>query len=204
MQHLDRTNRNVLRGLQFVARSLEVWFMYVAVSFVYRIVLYLSAKDRRIPISLLLAYTEFMDLLFLKDLAMKARELAKKQRHAAMSTKAVYLVMFIFMLLVTALSILANLMGIATTTLAIPSLQFIDINRNDSLAFRKLLASTPPGWSMHWDVLTVSRLLKTTAAQPEYTSPAWIRWSSQLSLRSGRECATRTHLIYPLFPKRGY
>jgi hypothetical protein len=137
MQHLDRTNRNVLGGLQFVAKSLEVWFMYVAVSFVYRIVLYLSAKDRRIPISLLLAYTEFMDLLFLKDLAMKARELAKKQRHAAMSTKPAYPVMFIFMLLVTALSILANLMGIATATLAIPSLQFIDINRNDSLAFRE-------------------------------------------------------------------
>ncbi|KAL2786080.1 hypothetical protein BJX66DRAFT_342470 [Aspergillus keveii] len=142
--HLDRTNRNVLGGLQFVAKSLEVWFMYVAVSFVYRIVLYLSAKDRRIPISLLLAYTEFMDLLFLKDLAMKARELAKKQRHAAMSTKPAYPVMFIFMLLVTALSILANLMGIATATLAIPSLQFIDINGNDSLAFRELLAFTPP------------------------------------------------------------
>ncbi|KAL3484259.1 hypothetical protein BJX62DRAFT_244094 [Aspergillus germanicus] len=144
MQHLDRTNRNVLGGLQFVAKSLEVWLMYVAVSFVYRIVLYLSAKDRRIPISLLLAYTEFMDLLFLKDLAMKARELAKKQRHAAMSTKPAYPVMFIFMILVTALSILANLMGIATATLAIPALQFIDINRNDSLAFGELLDFTPP------------------------------------------------------------
>ncbi|KAL2850460.1 hypothetical protein BJX68DRAFT_266669 [Aspergillus pseudodeflectus] len=144
MQHLDRTNRNVLGGLQFVAKTLEVWFMYVAVSLVYRSVLFLSAKDRRLPISLLLAYTEFLDLLFLKDLAMKARKLAKNKRHAAGSTKPVYPAMVVFMLLVTALSTIANLMGIATATLAIPSLQFIDINRNDSLAFSGLLGSTPP------------------------------------------------------------
>ncbi|KAJ0417629.1 hypothetical protein BJY00DRAFT_303344 [Aspergillus carlsbadensis] len=144
IQRLDRTNRNVLGVLQFVAKALEVWFMYVAGSFVYRSVLFLSAKDRRLPISLLLVYAEFMDLLFLKDLALKARELARDRRHAAGPTKPVYPVLFLFILLVAALSVIANLMGVATATLAIPSLQFIDINKNDSLAFRELLAYAPP------------------------------------------------------------
>ncbi|CEL10401.1 hypothetical protein ASPCAL13521 [Aspergillus calidoustus] len=144
IQRLDRTNRNVLGALQFVAKALEVWFMYVAGSFVYRSVLFLSAKDRRLPISLLLVYAEFMDLLFLKDLAVKARELARDRRYAAGPTKPVYPVLFLFILLVAALSIIANLMGVATATLAIPSLQFVDINKNDSLAFRELLASAPP------------------------------------------------------------
>ncbi|KAL2812726.1 hypothetical protein BJX63DRAFT_432426 [Aspergillus granulosus] len=144
IQNLDRTNRNVLGALQFVAKALEVWFMYVAGSFVYRSVLYLSARDRRLPISLLLVYAQFMDLLFLKDLAIKARELAAERKHSAGPTKPLYPVLFIFMLLVAALSILANLMGVATATLAIPSLQFIDINQNNSLAFRGILASAPP------------------------------------------------------------
>ncbi|KAL2827498.1 hypothetical protein BJY01DRAFT_255661 [Aspergillus pseudoustus] len=145
MQSLDRTNRNVLGALQFVAKALEVWFMYVAGSFVYRSVLFLSAKDRRLPISLLLVYAEFMDLLFLKDLAMKARELAADRKHAAAGlTKPVYPVLFLFMILVAALSIVANLMGVATATLALPSLQFIDINMDQSLAFRGIAASAPP------------------------------------------------------------
>ncbi|KAL3456852.1 hypothetical protein BJX64DRAFT_293702 [Aspergillus heterothallicus] len=144
IQSLDRSNRNVLGALQFVAKALEVWFMYVAGSFVYRSVLCLSAKDRRLPISLLLVYAEFMDILFLKDLAIKARELAADRKHAAGPTKPVYPILFLFMILVAALCIIANLMGVATATLAIPSLQFIDINKNESLAFRGLLASRPP------------------------------------------------------------
>ncbi|KAL4733160.1 hypothetical protein BDV11DRAFT_214303 [Aspergillus similis] len=135
IDRLDGTNRNVLGALQFVAKGLEVWFMYVAASLIYRCALHLSAKDNRLPVSLLLVYAEFLDLLYLKDLAVKAYNLAKRMDTSAttMSGKSPQRwVLYLFMLGVAALCVIANLMGVATATLVIPGLQWIDINRDDS------------------------------------------------------------------------
>ncbi|KAL4917362.1 hypothetical protein BDW62DRAFT_201792 [Aspergillus aurantiobrunneus] len=149
IERLDGTNRDVLGALQFVAKGLEVWFMYVAAGFVYRLALHLSAKDNRLPVSLLLVFAEFMDLLYIKDLAVKAWDLAmEKNRNAANPAPADKLrsprILYVFMLVVAALSVIANLMGVATATLVIPGLQWIDINRDESIAFGELLSSGPP------------------------------------------------------------
>ncbi|RDW79299.1 uncharacterized protein DSM5745_06151 [Aspergillus mulundensis] len=149
IERLDKTNRDVLGALQFVAKGLEVWFMYVAASLIYRVALYLSAKDNRLPVSLLLVYAEFMDLLYLKDLAMKARDLAVETgRNASVpATKGrvpTLWILYSFIALVMVMCAVANLMGVATATLVIPGLQWIDINKAESTAFGQLLASEPP------------------------------------------------------------
>ncbi|KAL4868835.1 hypothetical protein BDV12DRAFT_168748 [Aspergillus spectabilis] len=126
--------------------------MYVAGSFVYRSPLYLSARDQRLPVSLLLVYAEFMDLLFLKDLALKARELASEWRRSARNpgqptpqSKPLYPALFLFLLAVALLSLLANRMGTSTAIPILPTLQFVDIKMNTSTVFRELLSSGPPG-----------------------------------------------------------
>ncbi|KAL4797759.1 hypothetical protein BDV19DRAFT_377302 [Aspergillus venezuelensis] len=149
IERLDGTNRDVLGALQFVAKGLEVWFMYVAASFVYRAALHLSAKDNRLPVSLLLIYAEFLDLLYLKDLAMKAYELAREQNRKSVSPVAIERmrappVLYVFMFVVACLSVIANLMGVATATLVIPGLQYIEINQDESLAFENMLSAEPP------------------------------------------------------------
>ncbi|KAL2846189.1 hypothetical protein BJY01DRAFT_247361 [Aspergillus pseudoustus] len=149
IERLDGTNRDVLGALQFVAKGLEVWFMYVAASFIYILAVNLSAKDDRLPVSLLLVYAEFMDLLYLKDLAMRIREFVKerRQRTTTPDTTPPSIhsgILYAFVVLVAFLCIVANLMGVATATLVIPGLQYIDINMNDSVAFNEMLSADPP------------------------------------------------------------
>ncbi|KAL3455954.1 hypothetical protein BJX64DRAFT_294563 [Aspergillus heterothallicus] len=56
-------------------------------------------------------------------------------------------VLYTFVIVVACLCIIANLMGVATATLVIPGLQYIDINMDDSLAFNKMLSADPPSGS---------------------------------------------------------
>lgn len=149
IDRLDGTNRDVLGALQFVAKGLEIWFMYVAAGFIYRIALHLSAKDNRLPVSLLLVYAEFMDLLYLKDLAVKAKDLAMEKNQTATNPTptnkmARPVILYVFIFVAAALCVIANLMGVATATLIIPGLQWIDINKDESLAFGELLSAVAP------------------------------------------------------------
>ncbi|KAL4864420.1 hypothetical protein BDV12DRAFT_205676 [Aspergillus spectabilis] len=150
IDRLDGTNRDVVGALQFVAKGLEVWFMYVAAGFIYTLAVYLSSKDHRLPISLLLVYAEFMDLLYLKDLAMRIYDLLKEKGEVERNSQVEKiltsppLVLYIFIAAVAALCVVANLMGVATATLIIPALQWIDINQDGSLAFGTMLSSQAP------------------------------------------------------------
>ncbi|KAJ0419915.1 hypothetical protein BJY00DRAFT_324113 [Aspergillus carlsbadensis] len=152
IERLDSTNRDVLGALQFVAKGLEVWFMYVAASFIYILAVHISVKDDRLPVSLLLVYAEFMDLLYLKDLAMRIREFLheRRQRTGVPNTPPPSIhswVLYAFVIFVACLCVIANLMGVATATLVIPGLQWIDINEHDSTAFNELLSADPPSGS---------------------------------------------------------
>jgi hypothetical protein len=144
IERLDSTNRDVLGALQFVAKGLEVWFMYVAASFIYILAVHISLKDDRLPVSLLLVYAEFMDLLYLKDLAMRIRGFLKERTGAPDPPTIHSWVLYVFVLVAACLCVIANLMGVATATLVIPGLQYIDINMHDSTAFNQLLSADPP------------------------------------------------------------
>ncbi|KAL3496160.1 hypothetical protein BJX62DRAFT_251715 [Aspergillus germanicus] len=149
IERLESTNRDVLGALQFVAKGLEVWFMYVAASFIYILAVHISLKDDRLPVSLLLVYAEFMDLLYLKDLAMRIRGFLKDRRERTGAPDAPpptihSWILYVFVVVAACLCVIANLMGVATATLVIPGLQYIDINMHDSTAFNQLLSADPP------------------------------------------------------------
>jgi hypothetical protein len=116
----------------------------VAASFIYILAVHISLKDDRLPVSLLLVYAEFMDLLYLKDLAMRIRGFLKERTGAPDPPTIHSWVLYVFVIVAACLCVIANLMGVATATLVIPGLQYIDINMHDSTAFNELLSADPP------------------------------------------------------------
>ncbi|KAL4909674.1 hypothetical protein BDW74DRAFT_186201 [Aspergillus multicolor] len=148
--HRDRTNRNILGLLQFVAKGLEIWFMYLAGSLIYTIAKIVSAKDSRLPVDILLIFAEFMDLLYIADLGRSMWSLDRQKRRAANTgstekTSERPWMLYSFGLFVAVLCAVGNLMGIATAALVIPGLQWMEVNRNDSIRFGEMLSSSAPG-----------------------------------------------------------
>ncbi|KAL3477304.1 hypothetical protein BJX99DRAFT_126523 [Aspergillus californicus] len=203
IDRLDRTNRDVLGALQFVAKALEIWFMYVAAGCIYRFALHLSARDRRLPVSLLLVYAEFMDLLYLKDLAVKARDLAMQKEGSGRTleehTKGARTprVLYVFILLAALLCGIANLMGVATATLVIPGLQWMDINMDDSTAFSQILSSDAPR-----DDREVARCAEGSFARGDYNCTANLYAASldelvEAGIASQRQIEGRGGILLP-------
>jgi hypothetical protein len=48
-QALDAYDHNTLGALQFVAKALEVWFVFIASSLVYNVTLMLASSDNGLP-----------------------------------------------------------------------------------------------------------------------------------------------------------
>jgi hypothetical protein len=147
-QVLDKRNHDILGALQYVAKAIEVWFMYVAGSLVYNLALRLARKDG-LPLDLLTVYAEFLDLLYLTELIERLRDVAKEQKQIKTSpsppeAQPNHLLLYIFMVFVAALCIVANFMGAATAVLILPTLEWVDINVQNDIAFGVLASSGPP------------------------------------------------------------
>jgi hypothetical protein len=149
-QELDKQNHDALGALLFVAKVLEVWFTYVAGCLVYNLALRLARQDR-FPTSMLTVYAEFLNLLSLKDLVRMFREVAKEKKNdltgfiasTARARRRRYL-LYTFIGVVVVLCIVANLMGVATAVLVLPTLEWVDINSQDHVVFGGLGSSEPP------------------------------------------------------------
>ena len=80
-QVLDKKNHDILGALQFAAKALEIWFMFIAGNLVYNIALRLAKKDL-LPLSLLTTYAEFLDVLYLKSLIIILVNIIKENNSA--------------------------------------------------------------------------------------------------------------------------
>jgi hypothetical protein len=80
-QALDKKNHDILGALQFVAKALEIWFMFIAGNLVFNIALRLAKKDL-LPLSLLTTYAEFLDVLYLKSLIIILVDIIKEKNSA--------------------------------------------------------------------------------------------------------------------------
>jgi hypothetical protein len=80
-QALDDKDHDILGALQFVAKALEIWFMFIAGNLVYNVALRL-AKKNLLPLSLLTTYAEFLDILYLKSLVTILFNIAKEKKKA--------------------------------------------------------------------------------------------------------------------------
>lgn len=124
VSELDRADHDVLGALQFVSKSLEVWFMFISTSLVYDVAMLFMKKGGGLPVGFLLTHLEFGDIRYLLNPLLWTSPIphmtgAPKQLAATAK-------LYLFVGLAASLTILTNLMGPATAVLVIPTLQWID------------------------------------------------------------------------------
>ena len=143
MKNFDKEDHNLLGGLQFVAKGLEVWFGIIAAALVYLITMRIAGKQEGLPVAYLTRPMEFADVVALLDpllwvtgpspLGVKpAGEKKLGRRVWALIALSVFL------------CILINLMGPATAVLVIPALQWIETGYVGTRQFLNLNAAHPP------------------------------------------------------------
>lgn len=140
-QKLDKDDHNTNGALQFVAKALEVWFVFVASSLVYNVAMTFAAKGG-LPIGYLMAHLEFADLRNLIDPLLWTTPAPAKNNPGKGSLSTIKL--YLFAIFAAFMCILANLMGPATAVLVLPTLQWKDILHQPGLQFASLDSGTAP------------------------------------------------------------
>ena len=123
-QELDGHDHNTLGGLQFVAKALEVWFVFIATSLVYNVTIMMASRSNGLPVGFLMTHVEFTDLRMLinKILWTTPTSPTRSTSRRRLSTVKLYL----FAIFAAVMCILANLMGPSTAVLVLPTLQWVD------------------------------------------------------------------------------
>lgn len=133
ISELDRADHDVLGALQFVSKSLEVWFMFISTSLVYDVAMLFMKKGGGLPVGFLLTHLEFGDIRYLLNPLLWTSPIP----HAtgAPTQRSVTAKLYLFVGLAASLTILTNLMGPATAVLVIPTLQWVDTPHRPTLIF---------------------------------------------------------------------
>ncbi|KAI8628511.1 hypothetical protein F5Y19DRAFT_486170 [Xylariaceae sp. FL1651] len=148
---LDKTNHDVLGSLQLVAKALEVWFTFICGCLIYNLSMLFASGADGLPLRYLFTHVEFGDLLSLFSLsfwstAFRPAATPRTDDEDAISTpvRKRRLIMCGFVLLVSAITVIANLMGPAVAVLLLPTLGWKDMPIPQSQAFQQMASSTPP------------------------------------------------------------
>ena len=141
-QRLDKDDHNTLGALQFVAKALEVWFMYIATSMVYEVAMLFAKRGGGLPIGFLMTHLEFADLRSLLDPILWTSAAPHEKAYNRRQWNKILL--YLFVILVALMCILANLMGPATAILVLPSLQWISTAPQLGDQFYKMGSADPP------------------------------------------------------------
>ena len=129
-QRYDKHDHNTLGALQFVAKALELWFIFVAGLLLYNVTMLLAAGNHGLPIGLLTSPVEFADPRSLID-TIRAANRSRHQRTTSVSFVS-KVILGSFILLVAFMCLIVNLMGPAVAVLVIPSLQWVELDKNAS------------------------------------------------------------------------
>ena len=132
---LNRKDHNVLGALQLVSKALELWFLFVAVSFVYNIAMLIASHTGGLPIGLFSSPLEFADPRSLYDMfrAAAGTHTMSEKKQRPLNKYGLYL----FVLFLAFMCLLVNLMGPAVAVLVLPTLQWIG-TLSDGVPFRSL------------------------------------------------------------------
>lgn len=140
---LDKADHNTLGVLQFVAKALELWFGFIAANLIYNITMRLTSRNDGLPLGLLCASIEVADP---RSLFGSFDSTRSPPRLGHSGTKTTRLLLGFFVTFLVLICMLVNVMGPATAVLALPTLQWIDINRHAMHNLRSLnVASGPAG-----------------------------------------------------------
>lgn len=141
-KQLDSNDHNVTGALQFVAKALEVWFMFVATSLVYDMGVLFAKRGRGLPVGYLLTHLEFGDIRYILNPLLWTSPLPRK--HGVPEKRARIIKLYTFACITAMLTILANLMGPATAVLVLPTLQWVDTPRVMHETFNHTAAGRRP------------------------------------------------------------
>lgn len=130
---LDRADHDVLGALQFVSKSLEVWFMFISTSLVYDVAMMYMKKGGGLPVGFLLTHLEFGDIRYLLNPLLWTSPIPHATGEPA--RRFVTAKLYLFVGLAASLTILTNLMGPATAVLVIPTLQWVDTPHSAEVIF---------------------------------------------------------------------
>jgi hypothetical protein len=141
---LAKDDQNILVGLQIAAKVLDAWFCSIAASLVWSILKKLAGHDstRPLPIGYLHIPTECSEMAILPKLFWgRRRDVTRLEGWSKMR-------LYIFIIFVTCVCILCNLMGPAAAVLVIPSLQWTNINQAQEVWFESMLSTQGPQHSV--------------------------------------------------------
>ncbi|MCJ1272154.1 hypothetical protein MMC22_012062 [Lobaria immixta] len=141
---LDRDDHNALGALQFVAKGLEIWFMFVATALIYDVAMVFARRGGGLPLGYMLTHLEFSDLRNVFSRTLWTSPIPHPNSSSARQrfrTTTLYL----FAALAAFLTILTNLMGPATAVLVLPTLQWIDTPHEADQIFNGTGAADLPG-----------------------------------------------------------
>ena len=130
---LDRADHDVLGALQFVSKSLEVWFMFISTSLVYDVAMMYMKKGGGLPVGFLLTHLEFGDIRYLLNPLLWTSPIPHATGEPV--RRSVTAKLYLFVGLAASLTILTNLMGPATAVLVIPTLQWVDTPHSAEVIF---------------------------------------------------------------------
>lgn len=122
----DRRDHDVNGALLFVQKGVEVWFTAVATLLVYEIAMMFARREGGLPVGYLLAHLEFTDLMNLfNPLVWKSASSKGSNKGSTPNDghKSRAMTFSMFAVLITFLTIIANLMGPAGGVLVLPTVQ---------------------------------------------------------------------------------
>ncbi|KAL8708362.1 MAG: hypothetical protein Q9220_006742 [cf. Caloplaca sp. 1 TL-2023] len=131
--YLDHKDHDTNGALQFVAKTLEVWFIFVATGLVYDMAVMFGRGGRGLPLGYFLSHLEFTDIRYILDPLLWKVPLP--HRHSAPETRSRLIKLYLFAIFTAFLTILANLMGPATAVLVLPTLQWVETPKMTNQTF---------------------------------------------------------------------
>ena len=140
----DLNNRNLLGGLLFAAKALEVWFVFVAVGLVYLITSLLARSEHGIPIGFMLTYVEFSDLLNVLNPSLWSSAVPTKDLSAQYKKKRRTIHFYLFALFAGFMCVLCNVMGPSVAVLILPTLHWRETDQVYEQRFGSVLSADPP------------------------------------------------------------
>ncbi|KAI4163018.1 MAG: hypothetical protein LQ342_003336 [Letrouitia transgressa] len=120
----DKQDHDVNGALQFVAKALEVWFMFIATSLIFDIGMMFAKYGQGLPVGYMLAHLEFGDIRYLINPLLWTSPIPHRKAPREKNLRVVKL--YLFAIATAILTILANLMGPAAAVLVLPTLQWVE------------------------------------------------------------------------------
>ena len=141
---LDKLDRDILAGLQFVAQAFEIWFLVIATAFMYDVVMIFARSSQGLPVGYMLAHLEFKHIPFLFESLVWTSAFGRRGPSRQQRKRKRTIVLFIFATSAAFLCIITSLMDAAIAVLLLPSLAWEDTGQIPQQRYLSMAVSEAP------------------------------------------------------------